>query len=206
MEKQQTNYKNRILKKFALLLLSFLNINLSAQTNEDVDYSTPKSYEIGGIMVNGADNLNNSTLITISGLTVGDTIEVPSDNISMAITKLWKEGLFADINITIDKIVENTIFLNINLEENSRLSKFKFKGKVSKSDITTLKDDLKLMRGKILTQNIINNSVNLIKTYYIKKGFLNITVGYLTTIDSSAVNSKNLIFNNLIYCNVYVSK
>lgn len=195
MEKQQNNYKNRILKKFAFLLLSFLSINLSAQTTEDVDYSTPKSYEIGGIMVNGADNLNNSTLISISGLTIGDTIKIPSDNISIAITKLWREGLFADIDIAIDKIVENTVFLNINLKENSRLSKFKFKGKISKSDVTTLKEDLKLMRGKILTQNIINNSVNLIKTYYINKGFLNITVGYLATIDSSAVNSESLVFN-----------
>jgi len=195
LEKQQNNYKNKFLKKFALLLLAFLSINLSAQTTEEVDYSMPKSYEIGGIMVNGADNLNNSTLIAISGLTVGNTIKIPSDNISIAITKLWEEGLFADINITIEKIIENTVFLNINLKENSRLSKFKFKGKISKSDISTLKEDLKLMRGKILTQNIINNSVNLIEAYYINKGFLNVTVGYLTTIDSSAVNSKNLIFN-----------
>ena len=121
MEKQQNNYKNRILKKFAFLLLTFLSVNLSAQTTEEVDHSTPKSYEIGGIMVSGADNLNNSTLIAISGLTVGDTIKIPSDDISIAIKKLWEEGLFADINITINKIVENTVFLNINLEENSRL-------------------------------------------------------------------------------------
>ena len=94
MEKQHNNYKNRILKKFALILLSFLSINLSAQTTEKIDYSNPKSYEIGGIMVKGADNLNNSTLITISGLTVGENITIPSDNISQAILKLWKEGLF----------------------------------------------------------------------------------------------------------------
>ena len=195
MEKQQNNYKNRILKKFALILLSFLSINLSAQTTEKIDYSNPKSYEIGGIMVKGADNLNNSTLITISGLTVGENITIPSDNISQAILKLWKEGLFSDVDITIEKIVENTVFLNINLVENSRLSKFKFKGKISKSDITTLKEDLKLMRGKILTQNLINNSTNLIKTYYINKGFLNVSVGYLTTVDSATANSENLIFN-----------
>jgi len=183
------------LKKFALILLSFLSINLSAQTTEKIDYSNPKSYEIGGIMVKGADNLNNSTLITISGLTVGENITIPSDNISQAILKLWKEGLFSDVDITIEKIVENTVFLNINLVENSRLSKFKFKGKISKSDITTLKEDLKLMRGKILTQNLINNSTNLIKTYYINKGFLNVSVGYLTTVDSATANSENLIFN-----------
>ena len=183
------------MKKFALILLSFLSINLSAQTTEKIDYSNPKSYEIGGIMVKGADNLNNSTLITISGLTVGENITIPSDNISQAILKLWKEGLFSDLDITIEKIVENTVFLNINLVENSRLSKFKFKGKISKSDITTLKEDLKLMRGKILTQNLINNSTNLIKTYYINKGFLNVSVGYLTTVDSATANSENLIFN-----------
>ena len=183
------------MKKFALILLSFLSINLSAQTTEKIDYSNPKSYEIGGIMVKGADNLNNSTLITISGLTVGENITIPSDNISQAILKLWKEGLFSDVDITIEKIVENTVFLNINLVENSRLSKFKFKGKISKSDITTLKEDLKLMRGKILTQNLINNSTNLIKTYYINKGFLNVSVGYLTTVDSATANSENLIFN-----------
>ena len=183
------------MKKFALILLSFLSINLSAQTTEKIDYSNPKSYEIGGIMVKGADNLNNSTLITISGLTVGENITIPSDNISQAILKLWKEGLFSDVDITIEKIVENTVFLNINLVENSRLSKFKFKGKISKSDITTLKEDLKLMRGKILTQNLINNSTNIIKTYYINKGFLNVSVGYLTTVDSATANSENLIFN-----------
>ena len=183
------------MKKFSLILLSLLNISLSAQTIEYVDYSTPKSYEIGGIMVNGANNLNNSTLIAISGLTIGKIIKIPSDEISIAITKLWEEGLFSDIDITIDKIVENTVFLNINLKENSRLSKFKFKGKISKSDISTLKENLKLMRGKILTQNVINNSVNLIKAHYINKGFLNVTVGHFATIDSSAVNSESLIFN-----------
>jgi len=195
LEKQLNNYKNKILKKFTLIIISLLSLTLGAQTTEALDYSNPKTYEIGGIMVIGADNLNNSTLITISGLTVGDKIKIPGDNFSIAITKLWNEGLFSDVNITIDKIVDNIVFLNINLEENSRLSKFKFKGKISKSDITTLKEDLKLMRGKILTQNIINNSINLIKTYYVNKGFLNVSVGYLTTTDTTAVNSKNLIFN-----------
>ena len=183
------------MKKFTIIIISLLSLTLGAQTNEKLDYSNPKTYEIGGIMVIGADNLNNSTLIAISELTVGDKIKIPGDNFSIAITKLWKEGLFSDVNITIDKIDENIVFLNINLVENSRLSKFKFKGKISKSDITSLKEDLKLMRGKILTQNIINNSVNLIKTYYLNKGFLNVSVGYLTTIDTTVVNSENLIFN-----------
>ena len=74
-------------------------------------------------MVNGADHLNNNTLISISGLEVGEKIKIPGDNITSAITKLWKQGLFADVNITIDKIVEDLVYLNIDLIEHSRLSK-----------------------------------------------------------------------------------
>ena len=195
MEKQQNNYRNSILKTISLLLLSLVSLNINAQTNEKIDYTTPKDYTIGDITVTGAESLNNSALITVAGLTVGETIRIPGENISSAIGKLWKEGLFADININIDKIVNDTVFLNIHLKQNSRLSKFKFKGDISKSDISTLKDDLKLMRGNVLNQNIINNSIGLIKNYYINKGFLNVTIGYLTTIDSSAVNFENLIFN-----------
>ena len=196
MEKQQNKYRINILKKIALLIFSLMSIAINAKTTDGLDYSAPKTYEIGGIMVNGADHLNNNTLISISGLEVGEKIKIPGDNITSAITKLWKQGLFADVNITIDKIVEDLVYLNIDLKEHSRLSKFKFKGKkVSKSDVTTLKEDLKLMRGKVLTQNLINNSINKIKKFYINKGFYNVTVGYLTVTDTATANSENLIFN-----------
>ena len=196
MEKQQNKYRIKTVKNITIFILILISFALSAQTTDELDYSNPKSYEIGGIMVNGADNLNNSTLISISGLSVGETIKIPGEDITSAITKLWKQELFADVDIAIEKIVENTVFLTINLEEHSRLSKFKFKGKkVRKSDITTLKEDLKLMRGKVLTQNLINNSINKIKKYYINKGFYNVTVGYLTTKDTTTTNSENLIFN-----------
>ena len=174
------------------MLISF---SLTAQIKNTIDYSSPKIYEIGGIMIEGAHNLNNSTLITITGLSIGEEIKIPGDKITKAITKLWEQGLFSDVNITIDKIIENTVFLNIIVKENPRISKFKFTGKkIRKSDITTLKEDLKLMRGKVLTQNLINNSINTIKKYYINKGFYNITIDYLTSNDTTTQNSKNLIF------------
>lgn len=172
-----------------------MSIAINAQTTDGLDYSAPKTYEIGGIMVNGADHLNNSTLITISGLEIGEKIKIPGDNITSAITKLWKQGLFADVNITIEKIDGEVVFLNIDLKEHSRLSKFKFKGKkVSKSDVTSLKEDLKLMRGKVLTQNLINNSINKIKKYFVNKGFYNVSVSYLTITDTTTANSESLIF------------
>ncbi|MAW21135.1 MAG: outer membrane protein assembly factor BamA [Flavobacteriales bacterium] len=185
-----------IMKKSILFILLLIPLVIIAQTNNTIDYSNPKNYTIGSIMINGADNLNNSTLIAITGLSVGETIKIPGDDITSAITKLWEQELFSDVDISIDKIVENTVFLTVNLKEHKRLSKFKFKGKkVKKSDITTLKEELKLIRGKVLTQNLINNSINIIKKYYINKGFYNVSVGYLTTADTSMANSENLIFN-----------
>ena len=114
---------------------SSLNINL------DFDYNNPKLYEIGGVTVNGIKNLNKSAIVKLSGLIVGDRIKIPGDNISSAISKLWEQGLFEDIKINAEKISGDIIFLNIELKENPRLSKFKFKGKISKSDITSLKEN-----------------------------------------------------------------
>jgi outer membrane protein insertion porin family len=184
------------LKKILTLILALSHLIIVAQTNELLDYSTPKKYELGGIVIEGANNLNNSTLIAITELEIGKEIEIPGIKITKAINKLWDQGLFSNIEITLDKIVGKTIFITINLKENPRLSQFKFKGKkVSKSDVTSLKEELKLMRGRVLTQSLINNSLNTIKDYYINKGFYNVTVGYVTSTDTLAKNSEKLIFN-----------
>jgi len=189
-------YKTKILKNIVLIILSLLSINLTAQINDSLDYSSPKTYELAGIIIEGAENLNNSTLISITGLEIGKNIQIPGTKITKAITKLWEQGLFSNIEISIDKIVDNSVFLLVKLNENPRLSQFKFKGKkVSKSDVTALKEDLKLMRGKVLTQNLISNSTNKIKDYYINKGFYNVIVGHETSVDTEITNSEKLIFN-----------
>ena len=51
------------------------------------------------------------------------------------------------------------------------------------------------MRGKVLTQNLINNSIVTIKKYYKNKGFYNVNVGYSIRPDTNTTNAKNLIFN-----------
>ena len=102
--------------------------------------------------------------------------------------------MFSDVDILIEKIIDDIIFLNINIKEQNRLSKFKFKGKISKSDINSLKEELNITRGDILTKNLINNSVNKIKEYFINKGFYKISVNYLVSPDASKNNYKNLTF------------
>jgi len=177
-----------------LIPFLILNLNLLAQNNQIIDYSSPKKYEIGGVTVTGVQNLNKNTLLEISGLKVGEEITIPSDKISSAIKNLWKQGLFSDVDILIEKIIDDIIFLNINIKEQNRLSKFKFKGKISKSDINSLKEELNIARGDILTKNLINNSVNKIKEYFINKGFYKISVNYLVSHDTLKNNYKNLTF------------
>ena len=160
-----------------------------------IDYSQPKDYIIGDISISGVKHLSESVLINMSGLNTGDEITIPSDQISSAIYKLWNQGLFKNIDIKILSIVENKINLEIELEEYPRLSKFKFKGKISKSDISTLKEDLKLIRGKVLTQNLIINSTKNIKNFFINKGFLNTSVKSIIIKDTLTKNASLLIFD-----------
>ena len=187
-------------KQIIILIAIFLGFSQSrAQVaiHKDlsaIEYSNPSEYHIGGITISGTKYLDHSTLINISGLEVGEKIVVPGENISSAIKKLWKQGLFSDIKVSATKIQGNSIFLDFYVEEHPRLSKFKFVGKLKKSDITTIKEKLKLMKGKILTQNIVNNSKQKIKDYFIEKGFLNIEVSTTQTADSTLVNSAILVF------------
>ena len=180
---------------YRILLISFITLLCLNTKSQDIDYSIPQTYEIGGITISGIKHLNSNSIINMSGLEVGSNIKIPGDKISAAITKLWKQELFSDINIVIDKKIDNLIFLKIELTENARLSKFKFQGKISKSDITTLKERLKLMRGQVITKNMINNCIYNIKDYYVDKGFYNINVSYITKQDSNMVNGKSLIFS-----------
>ena len=188
-------------KQIIILIAIFLGFSQSkAQVaiHKDlfaIEYSNPSEYIIGGVTISGTKYLDHSTLINISGLEVGEKIVVPGENISSAIKKLWKQGLFSDIKVSATKIQGNSIFLDFYVEEHPRLSKFKFVGKLKKSDITTIKEKLKLMKGKILTQNIVNNSKQKIKDYFIEKGFLNIIVTATQTADSTLVNSAILVFH-----------
>ncbi len=181
------------MKKLILfLIIIFVGNKLSFSQTNISDYSSPSEYTIAEITVTGIKYLDKNTLISISGLELGERITIPGEDISSAIKKLWKQGLFSDISIDIIKIEDENIFLNISLKEHSKLAKFNFKGKIKKHDITELKEQLKLMRGKVLSENIINNSIYTIKLYFKDKGYNNIKVDYQITEDKQTINSSIL--------------
>jgi outer membrane protein insertion porin family len=140
-----------------------------------LNYVNPTEYTIAGIEVRGITILDKNAMISISGLKVGDKIKIPGDGISDAIRKIWKYGLVGDISIKVDKIEGDNVYLAIELAERSRLTSFYFQG-INKSQQSGLKDDLKLIKGKIVNDAMIRNTEMAVKKYFVKKGFLNAEV------------------------------
>lgn len=141
----------------------------------NLNYTNPTEYTIGGIDVTGINILDKNAMISISGLKVGDKIKIPGDGITDAIRKIWKYGLVGDISIKVDKIEEGNVFLNIVLAERSRLTTFYFTG-INKSQESGLKEDLNLIRGKIVNDAMVRNTELAVKKNFVKKGFLNAEV------------------------------
>ncbi|MTI20709.1 outer membrane protein assembly factor BamA, partial [Fulvivirga sp. RKSG066] len=146
-----------------------------SDNSSDLNYSNPTEYVIAAIEVSGLKVLDKNALISLSGLKVGDKVKVPGDDISGAIKKLWKHGLVGDVTISIDKIEGDQIYLNIGLAERPRLTGFTFEG-VKKSRETEIREDLNLIRGRILSDAIIRNTQLTVKNNYVQKGFLNADV------------------------------
>ena len=141
----------------------------------NLNYANPAEYTIAGIEVSGVNVLDKNAMISISGLKVGDKIKIPGDAITGAIRKIWKYGLVGDISIEVEKIEGSNVFLNIILAERSRLTSFYFTG-INKTQESGLKDDLTLIRGKIVNDAMIRNTELAVKKYFVKKGFLNTEV------------------------------
>ncbi|MFH1161202.1 MAG: POTRA domain-containing protein [bacterium] len=159
-----------------------------------IDYSKPKEYEIGGITVSGVKYLDANVLIMLSGLTVGDRLEVPGDHITKAVKKLWDQGLFENVQISVTNVIGSRIFFDIYLKERPRLSKFSFTG-VKKSDADNIREKIHLVKGDYVTDNLIIKTENIIKKYFEEKGFLNADVDIVLKKDSASANNLSMVIN-----------
>ena len=151
----------------------------------------PKKYELGGITVSGARYLDPNTLIGLTGLRVGDAISVPGEEIGKSIRKLWAQGILGDVSVTIARIEGNKIFLDYNLKERPRLSKFTFSGirNGQKEDLTK---KIALIRGKVVTDALLNNTRTQVRKFFVNKGYLDAKVNVVQVADSSLSNSVAL--------------
>lgn len=165
--------------------------NTSQDSEGNLNYANPREYTIGGIDVTGINILDKNAMISISGLKVGDKIKIPGDAISGAIKKIWKYGLVGDVTIEVSRVEGDNVYLTIVLAERARLTSFYFTG-ITRAQESGLKEDLNLIRGKIVNDAMIRNAELAVKKYFVKKGFLRTDVAVTQERDTSRSNADGI--------------
>lgn len=162
------------------------------EVKEIIDYRNPDEYIIGGINISGIKFLDTNALIGLSGLRVGQRIDIPGELITQAVKKLWNQGLFSDVRITITRIEGETVFLDVYLQERPRLSTINFPG-MRNSATTDLLEKINIPNGSQVTSHLLSNAKKRITDYYVDKGFLNTKVNIVEKDDPDRQN--NVILN-----------
>lgn len=196
MEKQanKLNKINHFISSTAIVLF-FLFLGITNSNAQDrLNFEDGKSYILKKINVTGKISYNEETVTTFTGLSKGQKITVPGEEISNAIKKLWKLGLFNDVNFYVDKIEGDSISLDLRINELPKLSKVEIVG-VKKSAIETLTKDNSLTPEKIVNENLITTTKYYIENKYKKEGYFNTKVNISTTEDTSKENHVNMVVN-----------
>lgn len=208
MMKKKTENKYAVVKQLAVLpIMAILIMGLSnkevktefveTETQPEIYNSSSKKYTIADIEISGIRYLDKSVLIQLTGLKLGQEIEVPGNAITTATKKLWEQGLFSDVKISASKIVDDNIWLDIYLKERPQLSGINFHG-VSKSEEDDIKDKLSLLKGSQFTDKQVNDARQTIENIFLAKGFSN------TEVD--IVQHDDLNQSNSVILDIYVDK
>lgn len=170
------------------LLAGMLIVSEAGFAQKQASYSAPSEYTIGGITVTGTQYLDQDILISLSGLRIGDKISIPGDAVSNAIKNLWNQGFFTDIKVYITKTIGSTAFLEIAVKERARLSRFTLNG-IKKGESDDIREKIKLVKGRVVNENMKMTTANMIKNYYSEKGYLNCAVTIVEKPDTLLSNS-----------------
>lgn len=192
--------KYKLLLIFAAVAMVFGNNVKAAEQNDTIYNPTivfsgmPKKYEIAGLRVEGLQNYEDYIVIGYSGLSVGDVVEIPGDDITNAAKRFWRQGLFSKIQIRVEKIYGNKAWLVFDLRQQPRISKINYTG-CKKGEKEELEQRLSLMPGNQITQNIVNRAKDIITAFFKQKGFGNVTVDIRLTPDISKENEMIVDIN-----------
>ena len=179
-------------------LLAFLPLSVSAQdkiVHPDISYAgTPRTCTIGGIAVEGVEGYEDYVLIGLSGLTVGQQVEVPGTQITEAVKRYWRHGLFSNAQISADSIVGNKVYLRITLAMRPRVSTINYYG-IKKSERDDMESKLGIIKGSQITPNMIDRAKILAQRYFDEKGFKNAEINIVQRDDP---NNKGQVVLDVI--------
>lgn len=179
--------------KIVLTILLFGTI-FQLQAQDRIPFDQAKKYILADVKVNGKISYNQQTVVTFAGLEKGQEITVPGEEISNAIKKLGKLGLFSDIDFYVTKTEGDSIWMDLDIVELPKLSEVKFQG-VKKSKTEGLIKDNGLTKGKIVNENLITTTKNYIENKYKKDGFYSTKVFITTIPDTTEGNQVKMLVN-----------
>lgn len=151
-------------------------------------------YKIRSIKVVGNEFFDESLLLSLSTLNVGDEVQIPGgDNFSKAIRKLMDQNYFSDVSIYITDLKDKDIDVEIDVVERPRLSRFNLIG-VKKTERDELSGKTGLTPNRVITENMKITAIEGIKKFYAEKGFQDASVVIKEQKDASRKNNIILDF------------
>ena len=182
---------NKMTRKILLMAALMISIAAGAQEkiiNPDITYAgNPRNCVIGGIAVSGVEGYEDYVLTGISGLVVGQHITLPGNEITDAVKRYWKHGLFSKVAISADSIVGDKAYLHFHLALRPRVSTINYIG-LKKSEREDMEQKLGLLKGSQITPNMIDRAKILAKKYFDDKGYKNADIQITQRDDVTAKN------------------
>ena len=180
------------LHKYFKIYIGFIFILTSTVSYSQNSYNKGGYYVLDTIVVSGLKNFSDKTVVAYSGLRKGQNIQVPGEEISNVLKKLWNLELFSDVNIYISDISGQSAKLEISVDELPTLNEYKING-IKKGQSESIIDETELSEGKRLSESFLTNTKNYIENKFRKDGFLNTKVNLITRPDTIGSNKLNLI-------------
>ncbi len=194
--------------KLLIILMTIMTLGANAQVRgkgfvpvdtiyaPNVIYSgLPNTYEIAGIKVTGVPNYEDYIVIGYAGINIGDRVEIPGAEITNAVKRLVRQGLFSSVKIIVEETAGDQAWLEYALKPQPRISEINDYGG-SKNENKDLEERLQLMKGNQITPNIVNRATQIIQNYYKQKGFGNATVR-IDQAEDLSVPGENIVTINV---------
>ena len=176
---------------FVALLLFATHLTAQERSEHDslpvMNYEDPREYIIADVTVSGIEFIQKEVLVSLSGLKPGNRITLPGDQVTDVLKKFWSQGLFSDAKITATQIRNDSVWIDIYLTEQSRMSRLEIVG-IGKSETQDVMEKINLRNGQQVTADIMDNTRRIIREHFVEKGFLNTEVRINLKEDSVRVN------------------
>lgn len=173
------------------IIFFFLLSAITVQAQVNFDLGSPTVYTIQGLDVDGNQQATKNAVILASGLALGDQVTLPGPELADAIHKLWKKNIFDDIDITVDNVIDDKVFLLIKVTERPTVVSFTFTN-CTKSQKDDLLEKMNFINGRIWTPEKRKRSDRIIQNYFMEKSFLKTSAEYVLVDDPVVKGKKRL--------------